>query len=217
MANLQWMCTIYPRMRAEEKNYRVIICLVTCLFLTMTIQAQKEPKPGMVWPFDKPFIFEKMLYGNFEYFDGLCRVVVEGKSGFIDSSKTIVIGLIFRDGTDYSGSSGKAFVPDQEGGNSFFFDRGTAIVSGFYSRKKSGVINRDGTYLIQPAFNSVLRISNDYFLCRKNKHSHDILFLYDSSGKLILKSKKGQTKYFVPGKESSVPVEVEAQINQEKI
>jgi hypothetical protein len=127
---------------------------------------------------------------RFDYADsfseGLARVSVGGKTGFIDKSGNFIINPVFNQEGSYS------FGRDSLLG----FSEGLAVVStGEYPSRQYGCIDRSGNYVIRPQFSCLWHFSEGLAPFRQNGKWGFV----DRAGSIVVKPVYDKARFFSEG------------------
>jgi hypothetical protein len=140
--------------------------ILTSLLIAYSAFGQTDSlEVGDKWKFSHSYIrnlWDTVQLHNFDYHDGLAKVIYNDKVGFIDSNKTIVIPLIYE---------------DELGANKFIDSRSVVI-----KNKKWGVIDTSNKIIFPFVYDRIKRYNDLYYVEINYEWGY-----IDSTGKTILR------------------------------
>ena len=148
-------------------------------------------------PVEKRLEFAKKYEYMAPFFDGLARVCLNGKSGFIDKSGKEVIPCVYNDAGDFFDGLARVCIGDWETGKCGFIDKtgkevipceydGVSVfsdgVAGVALNEKRGIIDKTGKYILPCVYDDIKYVGVDIFVGSVNG---GIKYYYDRNGDFL--------------------------------
>lgn len=160
---------------------------IVLFFSSFLVNAQ--PQTYGKWKYNSPVVYKGQQFENFEFSGGLAKIVYNGKVGFIDSNRNIVIPLEYEDNAHISESYGALQVAYdfEHFGHTYKFVDGQAIVK---KQGKYGVIDKEQNWRVPPLYFEVEKFLDIYYYVKRREQTATVEGprhgFYDTTGKLVI-------------------------------